>query len=163
MHHVKSMNNDNARQRSAYRALVFMGGVPLLIAMSVDTVAVIGRLLRAPLNGSIEIVQFALLISGSLAILVATVAGTHVAVRLLFDRTRGRARIRLQRLIHIVAALYFLALLVGGVWLGIDAWYGYEQTEILGLPYRPLRIVANLSVAAVCVVFVHRAFLPESK
>jgi len=137
--------------------LILLGGLPLLAAMLVDTVAVIGRHARMPLNGSIELVQLMLAISGAAAMLVATLAGAHAAVRILIDRLPESSRDWASRVSDVVSALYFAALAAGGIWLAIDMWFAYEQSELLGLPYRPLRMATNLGLAGVAVVFLLRA------
>jgi hypothetical protein len=56
-----------------YRALVWLAGGALLVAMATDTMAMLGRHLRLPLLGSIEIVQAAVLVAASGALLLATI------------------------------------------------------------------------------------------
>ena len=146
-----------------YKLLILLGGMPLLAVMLIDTLAVVGRRARIPLNGSIELIQAALLISGVAAMLVATVAGTHAVVRLLMDRVPPTLGVRLERATELLSGLYFVALLGGSVWLAADMWAGHEQSELLGLPYRPLRILLNLGIAAVAVVFAYRALRRRPK
>ena len=79
------------------RVLVAIGGTALLIAMSVDALAVVGRHSGLPFLGSIEIVQAAVLISGASAMLIATLAGVHARVHLLVDRLWPHLRTALER------------------------------------------------------------------
>ncbi len=157
------MRMNKESQRRWQKILVLLGGVPLLGVMLVDTVAVAGRHLRAPLNGSIELVQGLLVISGATAMLVATIAGVHATVRLLLDRLSDPNRAHFDRVIHVVSALYFFALCAGGVWLAIDMWPGFEQSELLGVPYRPLRMAANLGIAGIAIVLLYRSIKGRSR
>jgi len=140
------------------RVLILVGGFALLGAMAVDTLAVIGRHTGIPLHGSIELVQAALLVSGIAAMVVATLAGSHATVRLIIDRTPPGLRLWMQRGSHVLAALFFIALLCGNVWIAADMWSGHEASELLGIPYRPLRIVAILGIATIAVVFLRQTF-----
>lgn len=141
------------------RALVVVGGGALLIALAVDALAVIGRHLGLPLLGSIELVQAAVLVSGSTALLVATLADVHARVHLLVDRLPASWQGLLLRFGQLLSALLFLAFMASSVWIASDLWQGHEQSELLRIPYRPLRIVAVLATAAVAIAFL-RQLLP---
>lgn len=151
------MSNKVPDSRDGYRLLTLVGGLPLLAAMVVDSVAVVGRHLRVPLNGSIEIVQFSLLIAGATAIVIATLASSHARVRLLVDRIPKRAANWCRRATQLLSAIYFLALTAGSAWLAADLWLGHEQSELLELPYRPLRATAILATLLVATIFARRA------
>ena len=43
--------------------------------------------------------------------------------------------------------LLFAALLAGSVWLAADLWDGYERSELLGVPWKLLRLIANALAA----------------
>lgn len=145
------------------RVLVAIGGGALLVAMCVDTLAVAGRHLGISLLGSIEIVQAAVLVSGATAILVATLAGNHARVRLVVDRASPFLRSAMERAGLICSALFFLALVAGSVWIAMDLWNGDEESELLHLAYRPLRLFTVLAMAAVLAVFVARAISGKSR
>ena len=49
-------------------------------------------------------------------------------------------------------ALFFAGLLIGSVWLAADLWRGHERSELLGVSWRALRLIANLGLAACIVV-----------
>ncbi len=67
----------SARPSRTHAVLVIVGGGALLAAMAIDGLAVIGRHVGWPLLGSIEAVQAAVLVSGCVALLVATRARRH--------------------------------------------------------------------------------------
>src|SRR5690606_41874184 len=64
------------------------GGLPMLAAVAVEVLAVLGRAGPWPLPGSIEVVQVLILLSGMTAMVVATLNGSHARVRL--DRKSTR-------------------------------------------------------------------------
>jgi TRAP-type C4-dicarboxylate transport system permease small subunit len=140
-----------------HRMLVAIGGSALFIAMGVDALALAGRNLGVPFLGSIEIVQAAVLVSGAVAMLVATFAGIHARVRLLVARTPPRLRSILETLALGASAAFFMALAVGSLWIVHDMWAGGEESELLHLPYRPLRLFTFLAMVAVAIAFAVRA------
>lgn len=141
----------------SHRVLVAIGGSALLIAMGVDALALAGRNIGVPFLGSIEIVQAAVLVSGAVAMLVATFAGIHARVRLLVARTSPRLRSTLETLALGASAVFFVGLAAGSLWITHDMWTGGEESELLHLPYRPLRLFIVLVMIAVAIAFAVRA------
>lgn len=137
----------------AYRWLVISGGSAMLLAVAVELVAVLGRLLALPLPGSIELVQVAVTVSGALGLVVATLHGSHAHVRLLLERLEPSCARRLQRCNRLAAALFFLLLAAGSAWLALDLWSSFEETEIWRVSYAPLRILVTLATLAVALLF----------
>src|SRR5271170_6230492 len=82
----------------AQGALFYIGAAGLLIAIAADALAVLGRHTGIPLLGSIEIMQAAILLASSAAIVLATAAKRHAVVHLLVDRLSAPARIAMERL-----------------------------------------------------------------
>lgn len=132
------------------RVGVWIGGAALLVATAVDTFAVVGRNVGLPIVGSIELVQAAVLVSGVFGLIFATAANHHARVRILTDRIPG-GRAFAAVVGALSMALFFVALLVGSVWLAADLWDGHERSELLGVSWRALRLIANLGLAA-CVI-----------
>lgn len=130
------------------RALVWLGGAGLLAATAIDTLAVIGRYASYPVEGSIEAIQVAVLVAGTLALLAATVAVSHAQVHLVVDRLPDGARDLARRLCAVALALFLLALLAGSAWIAADLWYAHEESEVLGLSWRWLRLFANAVLLA---------------
>jgi TRAP-type C4-dicarboxylate transport system permease small subunit len=130
------------------RLAIWIGGAAMLAATAIDTLAVIGRNMGRPLIGSIELVQAAILVSGTVALALATMADLHARVRLVTDRVGERAGAVLERLSRLAAAMFFAALAYGSVWLACDLWFGHERSELLGVPWRVLRLFANLGLAS---------------
>jgi TRAP-type C4-dicarboxylate transport system permease small subunit len=136
--------------------LIFVSGGALLVAMAVDTLAMIGRQIGLPLIGAIEIVQAAVLLAGSGALVVATLDAAHARVNLLLDRLPPRTRALLERGHGLAAALFFAALFAGSAWIAMDLWGGHEESELLRIPYRPLRVAVALTLLALLVLALAR-------
>lgn len=143
---------------TAFRQLgVWFGGAALLAATMVDTLAVIGRNIGLPMVGSIELVQAAVLVSGIVGLIFATAGDEHAQVRILTDRFR-RGRALADAIGPLATALFFAALLTGSIWLALDLWDGHERSEVLGVPWSALRLIANAGLAACIVVALSRLF-----
>lgn len=128
-------------------ALIWLGGVALLLATGIDTVAVIGRHVGMPVNGSIELMQAAVMLSGAVALVISLWDDAHARVHLLLDRLTPATR-RLHDWLSDACTLTFLAaLLAGSAWLAADLWHGHEQSELLGVPWAALRAIANVALA----------------
>jgi len=136
--------------------LVWLAGGALLVAVAVDSLAMIGRQIRFPLIGSIEIVEAVVLIAAGGGLIIATLDGAHARVNLLLERLPKRWRERVLRLHALAAALLFAALLAASVWIAADLWGGHEESELLRIPYRPLRIAAVLTVGVLFLLALRR-------
>jgi TRAP-type transport system small permease protein len=140
------------------RWLFFVGAAGLLLAIGADAVAVLGRHLGIPLLGSIELMQAAILLASSAAIVLATVAKKHAVVHLLIDRLSPRRRGVMERVHALLSAVFFAALSVGSLWIAFDLRNGHEQSELLRIPFAPLRIVSIIAVLAVTAIYLVQAF-----
>jgi len=145
------------------RLAIWTGGAAMLAATATDTVSVIGRNLGRPLIGSIEIVEATILVSGTVALALATLADLHARVRLVTDRLGERAQSGLERFSRLAAAAFFAALAWGSIWLAADLWSGHEQSELLGVPWRVLRLVANVGLVSCAAIALAAAFRREAR
>lgn len=136
--------------------LFYIGAAGLLLVMAIEAIAVIGRHVRIPLLGALEMVQAAILPAACASMVIASLAGTHAVVHLLTERMPARPREWLERISSLIAALYFAGLFVGATWLTIDYWNSFEETDVLHIPFRPLRVLVTVSAAALCLIFLHR-------
>lgn len=135
----------------ARNLLIVVAGGALLGATAVDTLAMLGRQVEVPLLGAIEIVQALVLIAGSGALIVAARDRAHARVHLLLGRLPERWRERFERVHTLAAIAVYAALLAGSVWIAADLWKGSEESELIRIPYRPLRIVVIVAFAALLV------------
>jgi len=136
------------RATPATRLLVLVGGIALLLAAATDAVAVIGRHLGRPLLGSIEVIQAAVLVASSVALVIATAERRHAVVHLLVNRLPPGPRNRIGRAGAALGALLAVALLAGAIWIARDMWDGHEESELLRIPYAPLRLIEIAALAA---------------
>jgi TRAP-type transport system small permease protein len=136
------------------RSIIFIiGAAGLLLAMGVDVLAVIGRHLGISLLGSIELVQAAMLLASSAALVAATLHGQHASVHLLIDRISALWRARITVFNNLLAMLFFLALAVGSIWIAHDLWQAHESSDLLKIPYAPLRIASIIALLTVAALF----------
>jgi len=146
----------NFRQR-LHGLLVWTAGGALLLAMATDTLAMLGRHLHLPLLGSIEIVQAAVLIAAAGALLIATIFDSHARVHLL-QRLPTRVLRQLGSVNTLAGISVVLALLAGSAWITADLWNGHEESELLRIPWLPLRLIVLLMLLSLLGVQLRRLF-----
>ena len=134
------------------RLMVWLGGGALLMATAIDTLSVIGRHIGWPVHGSIELIQPAVLVAGVLALLAATLAAGHACVHIVLDRLPPALRGQAKRFGALVTALFFAGLLAGSWWIMADLWSAHEVSELAGVPWRWMRLFANLCLGATVIV-----------
>jgi TRAP-type C4-dicarboxylate transport system permease small subunit len=154
---------DSAKKPPRYGVLFYLGAAGLLTAMSIEAIAVAGRQIGIPLLGALEIIQTAILVTASAAMLTATLADAHASVRLLVERLSPGAQEWLHRIALLVSAAFFASLAVSAAWLTIDAWNEFEHSELLRIPYRPLRVIVVVMTSAIAVVMTYKALRPARR
>lgn len=142
---------------------IWIGGLALLAATAIDTVAVIGRYVNLPLTGSIELMQAAVVISGTIGIVIGTIANSHARVLLLVDRLSPGMRRIADWFSDALTLLFALALLIGSSWIAVDLWNSHEVSEVLGVPWRYLRLVVNAGLLITCGYLLFRLFRRQDK
>jgi TRAP-type C4-dicarboxylate transport system permease small subunit len=140
-----------------YGPLFYVGAAGLLLAMTIEAIAVIGRHIGVPLLGALEIIQVAILIAASASMLTATLADNHASVRLIVGRLSATTQRRLGRFAYLIAAAFFGCLALAAGWLTLESWHDFEESELLHIPYRPLRVVVFVLTTAIALVFVRKA------
>lgn len=138
------------------RFMVWTAGSALVAAALINFLSVIGRHVGLPFKGSIELVQVGILIAGALSLIAATAARSHARVRLVLDRLAPAPRNLVQRGCTLLAILFYLALLTGSVWLAIDLWDAQEVSEIIGVPWRSMRLFLNLALVTILVLLLRQ-------
>ncbi len=118
-----------------------LGGFGLLMATAADSLAVAGRHTGLPILGSIELVQIAVIMLASSAMLIATMTGGHASVHIVTERLSALRKVQFARVAALLSAAIFLVLAVGSIWLLTELWNGSERTELLHVPLRWLRLV----------------------
>jgi TRAP-type C4-dicarboxylate transport system permease small subunit len=152
---VDPVNDPQVRRRGL---LFYVGSAGLLCVMVVEAAAVLGRHVGMPVMGALEIVQVAIVPAACAGMLIATLRNAHAAVHLLTDRLPTAAGRWLERSGGVLAGVFFAAMCGGGAWLAAEYWNTYEQSEVLHIPFRPLRLLVALTGAALAVLSVRRAF-----
>jgi TRAP-type C4-dicarboxylate transport system permease small subunit len=154
----------SAKAPLARGPLFYVGATGLLIVMTVETIAVIGRRIGWPLLGAIEIIQAAILLAACAATVSATLNQAHATVHLLVDRLPARPKEWLLRFADVLSALFFAGLAVAATWLAMDFWQAHEESELLHISFRPLRAITALAAAAIAAIFLYRALrAPRAK
>ena len=137
--------------------LFYIGATGLVLVMVIEVIAVTGRHIRIPLLGALEMAQASILPAACASMVIASLAGTHAVVHLLTERLSARPREWLARASALIATLYFAGLCVGAAWLTTDYWNSFEESDVLHIPFRPLRILVTVCAAALAMIFLHRA------
>jgi len=122
--------------------LIGLGGLALLACMLTGTIGVIARHLGTTLVGDVELVQCAIVLTASVALVCATQAGRHARVHLLVNRVSAPVRRRLALASALLATLFFALLTIGLGWITLELRSAHEESELLHIPYAPLRWVA---------------------
>lgn len=136
--------------------LFYLGAAALLATVAIIAAAVVARHLGRTLTGSLELVQATILIASSSSLVAATLARRHATVHLLVDRVGQRPRAVLAVIGDALGALFFVLLAIGGIWIAASLWGGHEESELLHIPYAPLRIVSIAAVLGTAAILVNR-------
>lgn len=157
------MNEQGVTSNKTGRAIVCLGGGALLLAMAIDALAVVGRWIGVPLIGSIEMVKATVCLSACAAMIVATLVKRHAHVHFLTDRIPKRFAGLFDGFSGVASACFFAAVAAGSGWLLIDSWGAFEESEILHIPYVPLRTLASATALGVSVLFLLGPMLGRRK
>lgn len=140
-----------------------LGSIGLIAATASDAVAVAGRHLGFRLIGSIEAVQASVVLLASAAMLAVTIGRGHATVHMITSRVRRAAQTQLARIAALVSAAVFLLLAAGSAWIVAELWHGHEQTELLHLPLRWLRLLWVIFALLIAFEFARSAFAPAEE
>jgi TRAP-type transport system small permease protein len=140
--------------------LFFVGAAGLTGVMIVECIAVVGRHVRLPLLGALELAQAAIVPAACASMIIAALAGAHATVHLVTDRLSPRLRRASARASALLAAAFFCGVAVGTGWLTADFWSSFEETDVLHIPFRPLRVLVTACAAVLALIFLRRAVRP---
>jgi len=144
-----------------YRLAIWLGGLALLAAAMIDTVSVTGRNLGSGFHGSIELIQAAVLVAGAIALAIAVGSRTYARVHLLTERVSDSGKLWMERAAIVLVALFFLFILAGSTWIAADLWSGQELSEVMGVPWRWMRLFANLCFVAAILIALRQLWGPR--
>jgi TRAP-type C4-dicarboxylate transport system permease small subunit len=142
------------------RTAYLVGSAGLLFATATDSLAVAGRHLGFRLLGSIELVQASVVLIAASAMVAATIVGAHASVHIVSERLSVAATARLARVSSLLSAITFAIFAAGSIWVASDLWNGFEQTELLGLPLRWLRLLWIGAAILAALLFFRAAVRP---
>jgi TRAP-type C4-dicarboxylate transport system permease small subunit len=151
----------HGRRELLTRVSFLAGGAGLLLAMLLDATAVVGRHVGLPLLGSIELIRACVVIAASSALVGVTFGNAHATIQIVTERLPPIARARLQRASRLLCALFFVWLALGSIWVAADLWHGQEASELLELPFKPLRLFFCASLLVVVLLFLDSALRSE--
>jgi TRAP-type transport system small permease protein len=160
---VTDASENGSAAPPARTPLFYIGAVALLLAMAVDASSVMARHLGWTLTGSIELVQASILVASASAVVAATLARRHARVHLLVDRLQPHARDVIRRVGSALSAIFFVLLAAGEIWIASDLWSGHEESELLHIPYAPLRIVAIVALLGAASILSRQSFARERR
>lgn len=141
--------------------LFYAGSAGLLCMMLVEAAAVIGRHVGMPVVGALEIVQVAIVPAACAGMLIATLRRAHATVHMVTGRLPHATRRWTDGAGAVLAAIFFAALCGGAAWLAVEYWNSYEQSEVLHISFRPLRVLVAVTSGALAVAFVYVAWRPR--
>lgn len=147
-----------ALARALTRLAFAIGSLGLLGSMLIDFAAVVGRRSGVPLLGSIELSELCIVCMASASLLGVTLERGHASVHLLTERLPERPKRAFARASDALSAVFFAFILAGSVLLAAELWNGAEQSELLALPIRPLRVIFCASLLGIVCYFLARAF-----
>ncbi len=136
--------------------VIGLGGLALLCCMFLGTLGVVTRHLGVALAGDVELIQSAMVLSSSLALVCATQARRHARVHLLVNRVPALWRARLSFASALLSTLFFALLSLGLGWVTWELRAAHEESELLHIPYAPLRWVALAALLAATVLSARR-------
>ncbi|WCT72418.1 TRAP transporter small permease subunit [Sphingomonas naphthae] len=140
------------------RAVFFVGSAGLLGATATDALAVLGRHTGFTLLGSIEVVQLAVVLIASAAMVSATLQRAHASVHIFTERMKPATADAFARFASVLCAALFLLAVVGSLIVLADLWAGHERTELLGLPLRWFRLLWIATALTVAGLFIRQIF-----
>lgn len=144
-----------------YRMAIWFGGLALLAAAMIDSCAVVARNANMGIHGSIELIQAAVLIAGAIGLVVAIGSRTYARVHLLTERASASGKIWMERVAILMVAIFFLCILGGSSWIAADLWGGQELSEVMGVPWRWMRLFANLCFVIACLIAIRQIWAPR--
>jgi TRAP-type C4-dicarboxylate transport system permease small subunit len=138
--------------------LFYIGAGTLLFATFVETFAVIGRHVGIPLVGALELMQASILLLSCTAMVAATLNQSHASVTLVVSRVGPTWQRLLNIFSCVLSAVFFMAIAAGSLWVLAESWHDHEASELLRIPFRPLRIISVLAAVAIAIIFLRDMF-----
>jgi TRAP-type C4-dicarboxylate transport system permease small subunit len=130
----------------------------LLLNMVIVVASIIYRLVGGALPGSYEMIEITIGATVSFALCYAALSKDHLVIDLLINRLHGRTRV----VVNIFALVVTLVFLAWMAWAGtgtVAERLNTEETQTLGIPVMPFRIMWVLGLIVFCVVVIRDILL----
>ena len=131
----------------------FVGGVFLIIGMLLLISNILGRFVHFVIPGSFELFEMVMAIPVSFALVHAALKKAHVVVNLVISRFPPKLGAAAELLVSLLSLAIWALIAWGGAHLAYEN--GLEETtEILGIPYLPIRIVWLFCLVLFCLTYI---------
>lgn len=149
------------------RLLLFLGGIAVILLMSLATANVVLRLLHIPYRGTYEIVSFLGAIVIAFALGYSQKRKDHIVVDILTERFSKRTN-RILSIISCGITMVFFAVVSWQIFIfGMKIWKSGEVSETLKIAYHPFifSVAAGFAVLSLTIVidFLKAAIQKEEK
>ncbi len=131
----------------------FVSMVFLLLNMLIVVASIIYRLWGGALAGSYEMIEITIGATVSFALCYAALSKEHLVIDILINRFHGRTR----AIVDCFSLLVTLVFLAWMAWAGGDTVMqrlNTEETETLGIPVMPFRLMWVLGLIVFCLVVI---------
>jgi TRAP-type C4-dicarboxylate transport system permease small subunit len=119
------------------RLLLFLGGIAVILLMSLATINVVLRILHVPYSGTYEVVSFLGAIVIAFALGYSQKRKDHIVVDILTEKFSKRAN-RILSIISSGITMVFFAVVSWQIFIfGIKIWKSGEVSETLKIVYHP--------------------------
>ena len=140
------------------KIFVLTGSAGLIVMMLADTIAVAGRHIGMPFLGAIEIVQAAIVLMATGALVMATMNNEHATIKILTSRLSSPGQQLVARFSALVCFLFLALLAVAGFWIAVETIGESERSELLHIPYFWLRLIGFSGICVASGCFLKRVF-----
>ncbi len=149
------------------RLLLFLGGIAVILLMSLATVNVVLRILHIPYRGTYEIVSFLGAIVIAFALGYSQKRKDHIVVDILTERFSKKTD-RILSIISCGITMVFFAVVSWQIFIfGMKIWKSGEVSETLKIAYHPFifSVAAGFAVLSLTIVidFLKAAIQKEEK
>lgn len=132
---------------------VFVGGVFLIFAMLLLMTNIFGRFTHTVIPGSYEMFELVMAIPVTFALVHAALQKAHVVVLLIVSRFPPRLGAAAEILVSFLSLAIWVLIAWGGSHLAYENGL-IEKTDVLGIPYLPVRIVWLFGLFLFCLTYV---------
>jgi len=149
------------------KLLLFLGGIAVILLMSLATINVVLRILHIPYSGTYEIVSFLGAIVIAFALGYSQKRKDHIVVDILTERFSKKVN-RILSIISCGITMVFFSVVSWQIFIfGVKIWKSGEVSETLKIVYHPFifSVAAGFAVLSFTIVidFLKAAIIKEEK